>query len=190
MEEAVVLTPDPSRTSGLQVTFARQADRYVHVVDWLRDGQSPVRLARSIEGDDVQPWPPSPPLQQLAAHAPPNRQQATLLLGMAGRSHWSMSVETQAGAIVFDVACRLADAPTVLGCTYHLANSSLECELGDRDASLRGAWGEVRLELLAIDGQPPCTLRLDRGNLRLDVPWTAGALPATVRWKYRFVVGG
>ena len=65
-------------------------------------------LLASVEGDDQEVFPPSPPLQQWALTELGGGRQAALLMGMAGRSHWSLSVEpgTPEPLIRFDVACR------------------------------------------------------------------------------------
>ncbi len=43
-----------------------------------------------------------------------------MLIGQAGKSHWSMSVSTgeDSLSVIFDIACRVRDVPEFLGSTY------------------------------------------------------------------------
>src|SRR5262245_46882266 len=56
----------------------------------------------------------------------PDGRCAALLVGMAGRSHWSGSIEaTPASAeIVFDLACRHSGAPQELGSRYRVLDGA------------------------------------------------------------------
>lgn len=112
-----------------RTTFARQNDRFGHAVHWraAEGGLSEVVL-QSTEGDATQVWPFSPVLQQLhfetrspAAAGNADHSPIALLLGQAGRSHWSLSVApTPSGdRLEFDVACRVpADSQPVLQSSY------------------------------------------------------------------------
>ena len=55
-------------------------------------------LLESIEGTATDDWPPSPPLQSLSIETLPDGRRVALLVGMAGRSHWSASIEAVASA--------------------------------------------------------------------------------------------
>ncbi|MFM7073965.1 MAG: hypothetical protein ACKO38_19435 [Planctomycetota bacterium] len=74
-------------------------------------------LLESCEGQSGDIWPASPPLQQLLVESRAEAGQVALLVGMAGRSHWSLSVEPLADRIGFrfDAACRLSGPPEWLG---------------------------------------------------------------------------
>ena len=84
-------------------------------------------ILESVEGTPNQNWPPSPPLQELHLESRPDGKQLALLVGMAGNSHWSMSVEFDpaAGKALFDVACRVKREPGKLASTYRRQNSDL-----------------------------------------------------------------
>lgn len=122
----MIQTLDP-QGRGLRVAFYQQGDRYGHVVATVvkaSTGQEVVTpLLVSKEGTASESWPPSPPLQSLSIE-----QRATgavaLLVGMAGSSHWSMSVEAHAesGQMKFDVACRAASSTDWLGSIYRLVD--------------------------------------------------------------------
>lgn len=81
-------------------------------------------LWRSIEGpgdnsgDDR--WPASPVLVELHPH-PAAGKVAVLGLGLVGRSHFSASVAPDPGvpgALRFEIAARINEAPVQLGSTY------------------------------------------------------------------------
>lgn len=81
-------------------------------------------LWHSIEGlgdmtaDDR--WPASPVLVELHSH-PTAGKVAVMGLGLAGRSHFSASVAPDPevpGAIRFEIAARINEAPVQLGSTY------------------------------------------------------------------------
>lgn len=105
---------------GLRVVFFRQVDRYAHRIEcfdaarseWIADGES-------LEGSPDDDWPPSPPFQQLHVEERPTGR-VVLLIGMAGRTHWSAAVEAAADkkSITFDVAARVQTMPTRLGSAY------------------------------------------------------------------------
>jgi hypothetical protein len=111
----------------LRVDFFKLSDRYGHRLSVvLRDEsgrETMIPLAESVEGTSDDPWPPSPPLQSLSIERLSDRCTAALLVGIAGRSHWSASIEVKPeepalGLIEFDFACRSAELPRSLSCEY------------------------------------------------------------------------
>jgi hypothetical protein len=119
---------------ALRVTFVREADRYRHevaLVERTEDGSEQVTpLLASVEGTAADAWPSSPPLQSLSIEQRPEGNVA-LLVGMAGRSHWSASIEALSaeGALRFDIACRTTDAQR-LASMYQRLSDRLRCEPG------------------------------------------------------------
>ena len=100
--------------------FVPCADRILHEVSVKRHGGWDAVLT-SVEGDPSQDWPPSPPLQSLHIERPPGEHERALLVGMAGRSHWSASVmlDVHTSRLRFDIACRVPGGLTArLGVTY------------------------------------------------------------------------
>lgn len=87
-------------------------------------------LLESWEDETVsvdEDWPASPPIQQLSLESI-NDRPTLLGVGQAGKSHWSISVETMDrknadAAIRFDLACRTQAIPVWLGSTYRRATS-------------------------------------------------------------------
>jgi hypothetical protein len=149
---------------GLVVEFFKARDRFAHRVLCV-NGESSLALFESVEGGD-EDWPPSPPLQQLDQSQSENGRLALLLVGMAGRSHWSLSVEADPSSrsLIFDVACRASVAPRWLGSSYRPS-------------------GQARGWRLVVDAGHID----DRDGIAVCPDLSASGLPATLRWRYRFV---
>jgi hypothetical protein len=148
----------------LRLEFVWRNDRYQQIVSAI-DAQGRVQvLLESIEGSATDDWPPSPPLQTLTVEQLPDGRRVALLLGMAGRSHWSASAEPLAGEakIAVDLACRHASQAVWLGSRYR--------RVGDVGARLPVSEGED-------------TSLSDSGRV-IDVQPLTIAAPATTRWRY------
>jgi hypothetical protein len=168
----------------LRIAFHWIGDRFAHTISLVEDERI-APLLESIEGAADEPWPASPPLQSLHVErrssegriANPSYEVA-LLVGMAGDSHWSASVECDpAGALVFDVACRLASRPRRLGAEYCVkrgAPATLQSLLRVLDAQ------GVRVS--AVGAEAGC----DSDKLAIHAMAPAGdlSLPTTRRWQY------
>ena len=121
-------------TDGLlRVEFRWHGDRYQH---FFLAGPTPPQeatpsseagpgslLGESVEGDAEHDWPPSPPIQQLSAETI-DGENVLLGVGAAGKSHWSISVETRTVDNVpllrFELACRCPATPPRLGSVYKI----------------------------------------------------------------------
>jgi hypothetical protein len=156
---------------GLRVRFFWQRDRFAHEV-LIRSEGAWLGVLASREGTSSEDWPPSPPLQhgELAAASP----RQALLVGMAGRSHWSASVEVEpdGSAAVFDVACRLrSTTPGWLGSIY----TALQ------------AGSAAQLELCPETGDAMLDRTTDGWAIAAQA--SPSAAPQTARWKYRVLPG-
>jgi len=175
-ERYVLQVPSADGTS-LRCTFIKSGQRFVHTMDCIFDGNA-VPQVSSVDGIVDDPWPPSPPWQELHVHEQPERSPALMLVGRAGKSHWSMTVTVapEQIAFVFDVACRIREMPAFLGSTY------------------RAQWSEqsgpaAQIEAIAT-GQaqtPPAHVDTVGEQIVVQAPCTV-ELPATVRWKYRIAL--
>ena len=132
MNQTLQLSTDSINGVQLRVTFARETDRWSHVVERIQADQTTTVLS-SIEGTADDDWPPSPPLQELSVHDLGN-VQAILGVGMAGVGHWSISCTVDGPALKFELACLVKDkdqltslAKDQLGSRYQ---SSADCESG------------------------------------------------------------
>jgi len=108
--------------AGLRAVFVRHGDRFAHRIE-VRDkeAQQWITAAESLEGTDDNHWPPSPPFQQL--HVERRKEgEVVLLVGMAGRSHWSAAVDVcpERKTLRFDVAVRVQAGAELLGSAYEI----------------------------------------------------------------------
>lgn len=144
-------------------------------------------VARSVDGDADEPWPDSPPLQQLSLEAI-NGQPTILGVGSAGRSHWSISVQPESpsrgkSGIRFDVAARARQPGGRLRSTY-LVSESLCVEPIDAQISSEPS---RQIDVSSTESSPQYWRRM---VARPDVDSLEAGLtsPSTDRWSYRFVL--
>ena len=191
--------------AALRIEFQRDADRCRH--DILLDLPTPsgqrriVPLLASREGSSNDSWPASPALQNLSVEELAPNKPVALLVGMAGRSHWSASVEVDPAraALVFDIACRVSQPPRWLGTTYAVC-PDFRVTRGDGDLLfqlLRAAAGvEVLLAALPIASEPtaaweileaanPAEGSVEKGLVQIQCCVEAVPRRLTYRWKYR-----
>jgi hypothetical protein len=168
MRERATMNSATLETESLRIVFERCGDRFGHEIQ-CRDADGFAVLLRTLEGQPEDPWPPGPPLQSLHLEAGSNGNQTAMLVGMAGTSHWSMTVEADRGKdrFLFDIACRIRELPQWLGSSY---NHAAEPSISKR-----------QIELLA-DSPLELSSESDRTVLRI-IPQLL-ELPATVRWQY------
>ncbi len=158
--------------------FFWQQDRYAHEISVRSDAiWLPVLL--SVEGTPSDNWPASPPFQSLHIEQRDDGRTLALLVGMAGKSHWSASVEidTVSQTVVFDVACRVRDCHAAwLGSTYQRPAAA------DRDNphavqfDLPQRFGVTTLHTL--DARTQVTAQLPENHV-----------PQTIRWDYHLRFG-
>jgi hypothetical protein len=170
---------------GLRVRFAFRDDRYTHEI-LLADGLQWIPILTSVEGSPLDDWPVSPPLQSLHLESRPNHRQLALLVGMAGQSHWSMSVELDpaAAGATFDIACRTRGGTVGhLGSRYKALHPLLE--QGPRRAiCVPAATAVVRLSLEICNHFGDARLEAESDVINLIAVPPSSDQPQTVRWGY------
>jgi hypothetical protein len=94
----------------LEARFEWQKDRFAHQIVLITPEQERLCL-QSLEGNDQEDFPPSPPLQDMSVEQRVGSQVA-LGVGMAGSAMWSLSAEAHAedGGLLFDWACQTRGA--------------------------------------------------------------------------------
>lgn len=164
---------------SLRVEFIRRQDRYAHVISRL-EGNIAFPIWESFEGTDADDWPPSPPLQQLSVETLSDGRRVALLVGMAGTSHWSLSVEAapEGGAIIFDAACRVTQSPVALGSSYRRCSDE-----GSTAGPPLALWEGCNIP--SDSGARSCDICLIGSVLSITPPALKTTLPGTARWKYR-----
>jgi len=176
---------------GLRVVFQRLPDRFAHRVERMDHG-AVISLIESIEGAADEDWPASPPLQELHFERRAGGIQLALLVGRAGASHWSMSIELDptAAKISFDVACRVRAAPERLGSRYRrldlAADQSGRGE--DHPLSMFELSEPWRLRPAGIE-RPNCQLCCNGSEFVLEPELPRSVWPQTVRWQYAIGAG-
>jgi hypothetical protein len=177
---------------GLLVTWFQDDDRYGHEIAVVSGSKATVCLIAET-GRDRDPWPASPPLQQYSLEASPLGRPTALFIGMAGKSHWSQSIETDdsaTAALTFDVACRVHRPPSWLGSTYRTNRAAQVLSA----SSVRLAVAEgVDVTVTALTGQAsdhsfPGPIEVDGSQLAIAADSAKLRLPATVRWRYRIAL--
>ncbi|HEY2761172.1 MAG TPA: hypothetical protein VGI75_10520 [Pirellulales bacterium] len=161
----------------MRLSFQKLGDRFQHQIAPASTGCTPILLSNEGTADDL--WPASPVLQSLHIESRPGGIQAALLVGTAGRSHWSMSVETDPSKnrFVFDIACRIHDSPDWLGSTYSAVNRPAEAS----------AFNYLRLEPQIGDrGISDCKIQINEraGVLQIAPPVSRQIGSQTIRWSY------
>jgi len=110
----------------LQVRYTKCRDRLSHVIGIL-DEESFIPLFESVEGTEQEPWPSSPPMQQMVEErftegAPP----VLLGVGLSGNGHWSTAIDTQQQRVLkFDIACKISKVSNSLGSVYRVLADSM-----------------------------------------------------------------
>jgi hypothetical protein len=170
---------------GLRVVWYREEDRYGHVIAYVAGPIATACLTAEL-GRDRDPWPASPPLQQCSLESSSGGRQMGLAIGMAGKSHWSQSVETDSSApsLAFDVACRVHRQPLWLGSSYR-ANHPLEALSASTVRLTVAAGVELTLTGEALDSPFPARMEVNGNHVVITADLGGLPFPSTVRWRYR-----
>jgi hypothetical protein len=170
---------------GLRVTWYRDEDRYGHVIAYVAGDRATVCLTSEL-GRERDPWPASPPLQQCSVERSSRGRELGLAVGMAGKSHWSQSVEADptVPGLVFDLACRVQHQPLWLGSSYRAAHP-LEASSGASVRLVVAAGVDLVLAGETLDGAAPVRLEVSGTHVAFTADWGRLPLPSTVRWRYR-----
>jgi hypothetical protein len=171
---------------GLRATFLWDEDRYGHEIACL-DRRSVAVCLAAESGRERDPWPASPALQQLSVQDVKAGRRGVLLVGMAGTSHWSQTVEADAAttSLTFDVACRVQRQPQWLGSSYQTMHGDWGCPTPD-GRSVTGACVELTVE--SATNSAPSRIEIDGGRFVIAPDLRMLRLPSTVRWKYRITL--
>jgi hypothetical protein len=170
---------------GLFVGFARRLDRVGHVVS-LVEGEKCTPLFASLEGDDQDDWPPSPPLQEVHIEKR-DKNLVAMLVGMAGDSHWSVAMDPMAGGvgITVAVACRLKQHPVQIGSRY---GNLIEGLSPQTDSEGRIVWqlGEhrVAIEVVSLSEYPTPETPYDPQGFEIKASINEEPFPKTIQWRY------
>jgi hypothetical protein len=165
----------------LGVRLLPHDDRLRQEVFLRRAGQE-TPLLSSVEGTAAERWPASPALQSLHVEERGGGVRVALLVGIAGRTHWSASIAPTADGlgIEFDCAARVAEQPEFVGSTYraHFPPGAL-VEVAAESARL-----DIADRSMICTAAPGTTLIFQDRVLRFASVVATTALPHTVRWSW------
>ena len=165
----------------LLVRFTQRPDRVSHSL-FRQVGDELALLLESVEDEDLRDWPSSPPIQEYHFQQIEKERKVVFGVGMAGQSHWSMTVEPAGDptSMVFDIACRIQQSPQRLGSRYRVRQGQPCGDSGDIEILLEA--GRLRIELT----EGPVNLEICSGECRMSPLLPLGwEPPHTVRWRYR-----
>jgi hypothetical protein len=110
-------------------------------------------------------------------------------MGMAGRSHWSLSIAVNPSlpALEFDVACRPAGESEYLSSGYEATDSATLQRRGPA-VLIRHPLGRCRLQPVAAEGFADQSVRVDDHGVFMKVEALRQAGLKTCRWQYRVSV--
>ncbi len=172
---------------AMRIAYQQQGDRFGHhIVIAKKSGL--ITLLESVEGAPDGPWPESPPLQELEVE-PRGDQEVALLVGMAGASHWSASVEVDTDQLRFDIACRTRDTATCLGSTYLVVNARL-LPRPNGTVLIQSHDEKTTVELTPHDDFSTRFKLLGDGRLWIGPDVEIDKTPTTVRWQYSLRLAG
>lgn len=171
---------DESRR-GLRVTFVWHRDRFAHTIAAV-NGDVITPLLASEEGLADNSWPPSPALQELSIEQRSETNRVALLVGMAGTSHWSLSVEADDSCrrLIFDVAARVKELPVQLASSYR----TMARPVVDENSISTTFDGIDLLSFNVVEATSGTKIIRSPAGMRVLVNKDEAEFPATVRWQY------
>ena len=176
----------------LELTFLQLGDRQGHRISLVHHGEC-IPVLESVEGTAADPWPPSPPLQQI--------HEQTLAagpvvwgLGAAGNGHWSASFswqktdESLSSRLCVELALRSSDSINNAGSTYHLLAPQTTLEMVSPTECLltRKLSGHVptRISITIDPAQAEFNWNLEQREISLRPRAVWKAKSPTVTWNY------
>lgn len=169
----------------VRAVFERHGDRWSHTIEFTSDNREPLVIMKAIEGTPEEEWPASPAIQELHCQTQSDGTVAAMGVGMAGRSHWSLSCralftdkQRTVGVLHFDMACRVKERFQRLGSSYRILPEATAHEFKN------GLHYRAQLAEWMIAGNAEC-IRDANQTVHIDVLGiTDDAAPRTVSWGY------
>ena len=117
--------------SRLCIEFRRAGDRFTHTIRRTDASGETAGEWVEVQAGDSDDWPASPPIQELSLESIAG-SDVLLGVGRAGKSHWSISVETSEvdgeACLHLDIACRCPAPPQWLGSTYDVKPTAINVQ--------------------------------------------------------------
>lgn len=184
---------------GLRVEFFRTENQYAHRILALEGPQTATPILETVEHQGIG-TPLSPVLQglnveDLRAFQPQSGRipPAAMLIGMADRLHFSLSVSfEQRGTgwgLVFDVACRSKEFPARLTSVY-TPLGGVQIEQETDSIQFRSGTTACMLRPLPIDATSPeltCEVAIVDEQIEIQRE-TPNATPSSATWRWRYAL--
>ena len=183
-----------------RVDFVPSGDRIAHVI-YVREPRTAnlaerpwIELLRSVESAADVAWPDSPPLQELHVEDR-GGQPVALLVGRAGKSHWSASFGCEAAEggqqeLVIDIACRVTTPPVLIGSGYAFADGIRWMGKTPHAGDHYARWQAIMLIAggtaswrLAVEAPSSLVAFANADHFRVQPQTAEQAVPATHRWR-------
>lgn len=159
--------------SRLCIEFRRAGDRFTHTIRRTDASGETADEWVEVQSGDSDDWPASPPIQELSLESIAD-SDVLLGVGRAGKSHWSISVETSEvdgeAALRLDIACRCPAPPQWLGSTYDVKPAVTNGQASRSPLAIR-----CEADTSAVEG--PSRLVIE--PIERPSRW-----PGTVRWRF------
>ncbi len=183
--------------AGTKVTYFWNEDRFHHRVS-IQTSDGWLDLLESVEGTSADPWPVSPPWQQIVRESFGHLGEDVLLgVGLSGNGHWSIAVHptnsepsqdhpAQFRGLAFDIACKTSTPATSLGSRWIVAPLWSIQQTSDRHIVLvtRSPGLETKAFLNILHGS--AKIHSEPSRVLLEVyPDTDLNHPQTHRWAVR-----
>ncbi len=139
----------------LTVRYTKWQDRLCHTIGIVYEDVF-VPFLESVEGNADEPWPTSPPMQQMVEESfSPSANPVLLGVGLSGNGHWSTAIETQlAHGLKFDIACKNSKGATRFGSEYRvLAKAERGIEGGAISLQRDTTAGKATVEIAVSIGE-------------------------------------
>ena len=162
--------------------FRWESDRYFHQFDFSALAGNEC-VIQSVESDNEQAWPVSPPLQQIHQQSFADGRDVIFGIGMAGRGHWSASftLVPELKSWIVELACRSSSRPEALSSTYDFQTAEHLVERSEETGDIVLAAGKsVRFEAVS-----PSSKGLYTNNQLAIQPATLEDQSETVQWAFR-----
>ncbi len=171
----------------LSVRYSKLRDRLSHTIGIVHRGNF-LTLLESVEGTELEPWPASPPMQQMVEESfAPGASPVLLGVGLSGHGHWSTAIETQRDQLLkFDIACKNSKSSSWFGSEYRVLTNASQSELCGTTTLLLDSDGLVaRIEIGASIGQ--LDYSVEEQKLRIS-PHSEPRSIRTHRWCYEITL--
>ena len=166
------------------VEFYRFAKQFGHRIGFHGFNSQPI-FANTVETFSEQVWPDAPPVQDVHFEDR-GTSQVLLGLGMAGKSHYSVSIGSNLrDELKFEFACHVKEKPGFLGTVYSFAQASTGFHHSIKQGIIDQVISQDEHSLTEFESVAETDSLQNRAGLRVT-PRTAydGSASQTIQWGF------